>query len=116
MPAAPADRDRLGIAAFVFDLPNGFDENVECFPDQRPVLFQRDALLEFHDCRPALLSDRTWDGIRQERALGLLLEGIGEDADVIERHLLDEVIQPLELILGLPRIADDEGSAHRHVR
>lgn len=116
MPAAPADRDRLGITPFVFDLPDCFDQNFKRLPNQCPVLFQRDPLLEFHDRRPALLGNRLWNGVRQERALGLFLERVSKDADVTERHLFDEVVQSLELFLGLAWVADDQGRAHRHVR
>lgn len=35
---------------------------------------------------------------------------------MIEGHFFDEVVQPLELLIRLTGVSDDEGRAHRNIR
>ena len=115
--AGAADGDRLRVALVVLSLTDGLDQDLQRLPDERLILAQGDRLLRLHDGVAAFLRDlRRYMRQVERHRLRARLRGVGEDADVIELLLPDEVEQGLELRVRLPRIADDEGGAHDQVR
>lgn len=112
MTARPADGDRLSSSSIIFHLADALDEHRQGAADQCLILLVRDRLLQLHDRVAPLLGDFRRHRIGQRGALGARLVGIGKDADVVELHLGDEIVEPLECRFGFAGMADDQRRPH----
>jgi hypothetical protein len=113
----PTHADWFAVAGVVLGLTDRLDQDLQRLAHQRLVLVQGDRLLRLHDRVAALLGDLLRHRGKIERhRLGARFGGVGEDADVVELLLLNEVEQGLELCVGFAGVADDEGGAHHDVR
>jgi hypothetical protein len=112
MATGPADRNRFLAAKFILGFAHGLNQNFELSPDQPAVLLERDALLNFHDAVAAHFGEFGRNRIAERRGFRAWFGRIGEYADVIEFHFFDESFKRLELRVGFPWIADDEGGSH----
>ncbi len=56
----------------------------------------------------ALVDQRRWHLPVEPRGVGALLRRVGEEAGPVEPDLAQEVEQPVVVVLGLARVADDE--------
>ena len=90
------------------------DEHLDRPATQRAQLLLRDVALNAEELAPARVHLFRRHALRQERGHRAVLTREVEDAHPIERRLAHEVAQPLEGLLRLARMSDDEGRPQRH--
>src|SRR5690606_28365316 len=89
------------------------DDGVQPGADLRRELGGGDRLRLLHEAVPALLLHRLGNMVGKGVRTGAADVLVPEAADPVELRLVEPVEQGLELSLGLPGVADDEGGAER---
>ena len=89
------------------------NQNIQCFAHQGLVLLEAYPLLDFHQAFKAFLFDLGRHRVTERLGSGAGFKGELEGSDAIEARLLEKVEQLLEVIVGLPRKANDARRSNR---
>jgi transcriptional regulator with XRE-family HTH domain len=97
-------RDRNGLLLAAGYAPVYAERDLEA-PDMEPVRTALDLVLRGHEPYPAAVVDRTWELIRGNRGIGLLLEGV--DPDLLEPpvNVLRVSLHPSGMAPGIVNLA-----------
>ena len=116
VPPRATDGDRLTVARFILGFADGLDQHLQRLPTS--TWFLRS---EIACCASMIALRRSFAIACRHRGqiecdrLRARLRRVGEDPDVVELLLLNEIEQGLKLPVGLAWVADDERRAHHNV-
>src|SRR5215207_9041512 len=98
-------RDRNGLLLAAGYAPVYAERDLEA-PDMEPVRAALDLVLRGHEPYPAAVVDRTWELIRGNRGIGLLVEGVDPELLAPPVNVLRVSLHPRGMAPGIANLAD----------